>query len=257
MSSVDNKNVAYCGITFLSFIVTIFIFQDKLSLFDDILMTLLTKTSIVFTVADIEMTNNDEIQLFGYMLSTVQGIQIVLLAEKVLEHDGWINKVLFWLGTLFLELFLGFTIETYNPDHLGVIFLVLFAIIFVESIIMTIQVVDNPWTGFFVFLWKLWFGNHIVKYLWAYFIGFLAETMLFGLILEIPALLNLEIVMWIGLFVVSPFCVRFGSWVVDKCFGRFYPELYEKDEICTLDKIGFGIAMGLLVVWFVSINFIK
>lgn len=88
MSSVDNKNVAYCGITFLSFIVTIFIFQDKLSLFDDILMTLLTKTSIVFTVADIEMTNNDEIQLFGYMLSTVQGIQIVLLAEKVLEHDG-------------------------------------------------------------------------------------------------------------------------------------------------------------------------
>ena len=110
---------------------------EKITVLEDTVISLISRLSIIGSLYNLDqVTKNDKgIYMIAYFVSTIQGIQLVTVMDKILEHKGWKNKLLFWFGTLFLELFLGFTVETY-PDEM----LIAIGVIFAASILMGVWI---------------------------------------------------------------------------------------------------------------------
>lgn len=242
---------------FLACLITALLFRNKVSALEDGIYEVISQTSVFFHLYDIsllEESDNEFAAYAAYFIPALQGIQIVTVVDKLVEHEGAVNKILFWVGTLFLELFLGFTVETYQESNLAALFLGTGAVVMIYGLICTLRVTHNPWLFLPVFMAQSIFLNHVSRYLWAYFIGLFAEQMTFALILTIPSKLHLKIIFYILMFILTPFMTWINNWVVDKCLGLFFSEIYDKEDICILDMIGLGIAALFLIIWIVNIT---
>lgn len=255
---VDYKNIIYLIVTFLACIITYIMFKKQLSLASDAFMNIISQTSIIFSLYDLDQATNGSGNEFAamaaYIIPALQGIQIVTVIEKIVDHEGWINKILIWFSTLFLELFLGFTVQTYKETQLATLFIVLESGIFIYGIILTICQTRSAWKFMPVCIVKICFTNPISKYLWAYGIGFIVESFSLALLLEIPALLKIYAVSYIIMFVATPFLCRLNAWVVNKCLTLFFGDLYDSEDVCTLDIIGLVVAGIFCIVWIINIT---
>lgn len=192
----DKKNILFVVIIFSTCMITYFIFRKKLSLAFDAIMNIISQTSLVFTYYDLEQATKNENEFAGMaalLIPAFQSIQIISVVDKIVDHEGWVNKVLIWCGTLFLDLFLGFTVQVYREEHLAGIFLIMEAGVIIFATIYAIYKARSNWTFLFVWFATLFFTNPVCKYLWAYGIGFFAESIVFALILTIPVRLKIYV----------------------------------------------------------------
>lgn len=248
---VDIKNILYCVSTFLLCVIMMVVFWKKITVLEDTVISLISRLSIIGSLYNLDqVTKNDKgIYMIAYFVSTIQGIQLVTVMDKILEHKGWKNKLLFWFGTLFLELFLGFTVETYPDEMLIAIGVIFAASIFVYSFLCTVRITKSNWLILPLWLVELYFLNPISRYLWAYGLGWIVEMFTFALIMTIPGKLELNLIFDILMIVLTPFMVRLNAIVVEKCMSLFFKDLYDSEEICILDKIGLVVAGILLTAW--------
>ena len=264
-SSVDYKNIIWVLAMFSVCLITGIVYGSELALKEDIIYELLVKVSYAFTFANVAaaMEQGD----IAALMVMIQGIQIINFMKKFLEQDGWKNKILFWIGVLFLELFLSFTAETYKEESIETLRGTFFIIIGVSSAIYSIYIMissdlclfTSPLEGclawIFTFMKVLLFTNPIAKYLWTYTIGFFGTMLVLTGLIGIPSMLKAYAVSVIISVIATPFLLKIDSWIVQKCLGFFFEDLYDVDEICTLDIIGMVIAVVLLLYWLITLLF--
>lgn len=254
-NDVDYKNIIWAIVTFGVCLITGIIYASKLTLKEDIMYELLTKVSYVFTFANIAAAMSEE--NISTLIVAIQGIQIINFMKKILKQEGWKNKGLFWTGVLFLELFLTFTAETYKTENIETLRSAMCLIIGVASAIYSLYITisSSLWWATWLFIWMkvLLFTNPIVKYLWAYTIGFYGTLIVLAGLLGIPAMLKTYTISVIISVVATPFLLKLDSWIVQKCLKLFFKDLYDAEEVCTLDIIGIVVALILVLYWLINL----
>lgn len=123
----------------------------------------------------------------------------------------------------------------------------------IYSIVRVIQKTDNLLWGIVLFLGEVYFMNPVSRYILAYGIGWFGSMMGFAIILEIFNKIGLHVLVYVLMFVLTPWVVQAEAWIVKKLLKIFFGDLYDPEEICMLDKIGLGVAGGVLVVWILMI----
>ena len=250
------ENAIYCAVTFLLCIIMIVVFYNKVKVEEDVIVGLLSQVTPFGSVYSMDQTihtGNEFAGIAALLIPTMQEVQIVTVMDKVLEHDSLYNKILIWFSTLFLTLFLGFTIETYSEENMIYIFMAVAVCLIIYSIVRVIQKTDNLLWVIVLFLGEVYFMNPVSRYILAYGIGWFGSMMGFAIILEIFNKIGLHVLVYVFMFVLTPWVVQAEAWIVKKLLKVFFGDLYDPDEICMLDKIGLGVAGGFLVVWILMV----
>lgn len=115
----------------------IVVFYNKVKVEEDVIVGLLSQVTPFGSVYSMDQTihtGNEFAGIAALLIPTMQEVQIVTVMDKVLEHDSLYNKILIWFSTLFLTLFLGFTIETYSEENMIYIFMAVVVCLIIYSI---------------------------------------------------------------------------------------------------------------------------
>lgn len=254
--NIDIKNCTYCIATFLLCVIMVIIFSAKVTAVEDVIVNLFSHICTIGPLYGIEQMNeadNEFAAMAAFLIPTIQGIQIVTVVDKITEHNGIYNKILLWCGTFFLELFFGFTMETYQENRLIYVFMALMAGVLIYSFVLVLQRTRNIILIFPLLFVKFCFTNPVSRYLWAYAVGLFVPLFGMALIMELLNKAGLMGLNYLLLFALTPIIVQAEAWLVKKCLKLFFGDLYDPEEICTLDKIGIVMAGLGLVVWLLLI----
>lgn len=250
------RNSIYFTITFLLCAITLTVFCSKVTVVEDVIVGLFSQVTPLGTLYSMDQANHMDNEFAGviaFLLPTVQEIQIVTVMDKILDHHGLYNRILNWFSTLFLTLFLGFTIEIYSEINLMYIFMACVLLLAIYSLVLVIRKTHNILWGIILFLGEFYFINPVSRYLWAYGIGWFISMMGFAIILEILNMIGLHILVYVLIFVLTPWVVQAEAWIVEKLLKVFFGDLYDSEEICMLDKIGLAVSGGFLVIWILMV----
>lgn len=234
----------------------IVVFYDKVTVIEDVIVSLFSQVTPVGTLYSMDQTihmGNEFAGVVAFIIPTMQGIQIVTVMDKILEHNGLYNKILLWFATLFLTLFLGFTMETYSEKKMVYIFMGCALCLAIYSLVLVIRKTHNILWGIVLFWGEFYFINPISRYIWAYGIGWFVSMMGFAIVLEICNRIGLHILVDVLIFILTPWVVQAEAWIVKKLLKVFFGDLYDSEELCMLDKIGVGVAGGFFIIWILMV----